>query len=148
MLSTLGCSMSLIKLILFAFNSIFVILGLVLVAFGVLGLTGHVATGLAAVAEAASGGEIDISKLVSSSSISTLSKAILVIGIIVFFVAFLGCCGAISENNVKVMLVSIVQTKQNFFYLILHCLAVAVSISFHLFPTLCATLHMPESIPM
>jgi len=99
--------MSLIKYILFIFNAIFVILGLVLVVTGVMGITGHLVSGISAVTSAASNGEApDINDLVDSSSIKTLSIAILVIGIIVFFVAFLGCCGAINESNLKVMIVS------------------------------------------
>ncbi|KAJ8023471.1 CD63 antigen [Holothuria leucospilota] len=76
--------MGLMKILLFIFNFIFVILGIVLIVSGVLIHT--------------SDKDVDI---LTDTALPFLSVGTLVIvlGVIVFIVAFTGCCGAIKENK-------------------------------------------------
>jgi len=73
--------MSIVKYLLFAFNLIFVIFGILLVYSGIkTAITLH-----------------DY-KLIINDGPSTSAIVLVVIGVIIFFIAFLGCCGAIKEN--------------------------------------------------
>jgi len=72
------------KYILFAFNLVFVIFGILLVVFGAKSVYGEEAKHLQ-----------DVVKEYPSNS----AIALILIGIAIFVIAFLGCCGAIKENS-------------------------------------------------
>lgn len=81
---------TLIKYLLFFFNFIFVITGLALIIVGAL-VHSYARTYL---------------DFIGQSSISA-AVLVIVLGVIVFFVAFFGCCGAIKENHCMVLTFSV-----------------------------------------
>jgi len=83
--------MKCIKYLLFLFNLVFVIIGIVLIAVGV-----SVRLGFKPYYD-----------LVDTSEFSTPPNLFIAVGVIVFFIAFLGCCGAVKENNCMMMTYSV-----------------------------------------
>lgn len=83
--------MKCIKYLLFLFNLVFVIIGIVLIAVGV-----SVKVGFK-----------PYYKLVDTAEFSTPPNLFIAVGIIVFFIAFLGCCGAVKENHCMMMTYSV-----------------------------------------
>ncbi|XP_015110302.1 23 kDa integral membrane protein isoform X2 [Diachasma alloeum] len=85
----MDCGSSCIKYLLFIFNFIFVLCGLALLIPGIL-----VETNL---------GSIDQATAESIGQIEGAAIAIIVIGSIIFVIAFFGCCGAIRESHCMVV---------------------------------------------
>lgn len=77
-------SMSCIKYLMFVFNFIFVICGLVLIIVGALVTSPNYTQFL-------------------NSKYVTAPVILIVVGVVIFLVAFLGCCGAVKENHCMVM---------------------------------------------
>ncbi|NXJ58267.1 CD63 protein, partial [Spizaetus tyrannus] len=73
--------MKCVKFLVFIFNFIFWVCGVALIAIGIYAQTA-----------------LDKALTVSSSSASSTPVAILVLGIIIFFISFFGCCGAWKES--------------------------------------------------
>jgi len=73
--------MSIVKYLLFAFNLIFVIFGILLVYSGI-----------------STAVKLDHYSLIIKNGPSTSAIVLVAIGFIIFLIAFLGCCGAIKEN--------------------------------------------------
>jgi len=83
--------MKAVKYLLFFFNLVFVVFGVVLITLGVSVKTGY-------------------SKYVpvlESNDISLPSNLFLIVGSVMFFIAFLGCCGAVRENHCMMMTYSV-----------------------------------------
>jgi len=75
--------MNIVKYLLFAFNLIFVIFGILLIYFGL-----------------ATIGPFDRwAHIIKDGPPSGSAITLIVIGVIIFFIAFLGCCGALRENH-------------------------------------------------
>ncbi|XP_013794603.1 CD63 antigen-like [Limulus polyphemus] len=85
-MGTVQGAMAIIKYLLFAFNFIFVIMGIVLISIG-------------AVVKIKASEYLDF----IPSKFASPPTLIIVVGVIVFIIAFLGCCGAIKENHCMVM---------------------------------------------
>jgi CD63 antigen len=83
----LGCGSSLIKIILFIFNLLCVIGGILFIALGGIILMKT--------------GEVD--KAFKDIDVYSVPIALIVIGSIIFIIAFFGCCGAIRESQCMTM---------------------------------------------
>lgn len=79
------------KYLLFLFNLLFVVIGIVLIALGV----------------SAQNGFGKYLHLVETDDFSTPPKLFIAIGVIMFLIAFLGCCGAVVENHSMIMAYSV-----------------------------------------
>lgn len=77
-------SMTCIKYLMFIFNFLFVICGLVLIIIGAVATSSNYTTFV-------------------QSKYVTAPIILIVVGVIIFFIAFLGCCGAVKENHCMVM---------------------------------------------
>jgi len=84
----MGCATSLVKFFIFFFNFLFVAGGVALVTFGVLFLNGY---------------KTYETILPDMGPYSFPPILIIVIGCIVFFIAFMGCCGTIRESKCMMM---------------------------------------------
>ncbi|XP_012542660.1 23 kDa integral membrane protein [Monomorium pharaonis] len=106
----MGCGMGIIKYLLFIFNFIFVLCGLAILVVGVLVQVGnkHYSKELD-----------DI-----TSNLTVPSITLIVIGSIIFIIAFLGCCGAIRESHCMVV---------TFACLLLTILIIQVAIAIYVF---------------
>ncbi|XP_024868470.1 23 kDa integral membrane protein-like [Temnothorax curvispinosus] len=85
----MGCGMGVIKYLLFIFNFIFVLCGLAILVLGVLAQVGN----------------SDYSDHLGdiSSNVTVPAVTFIVIGCIIFVIAFLGCCGAIRESHCMIV---------------------------------------------
>lgn len=106
----MGCGMGLIKYLLFFFNFIFALCGLALLILGVLVRV-----------KANSYSET------LSENVTFPSTTLIVIGSIIFIIAFFGCCGAIRESNCMVI---------TFACFLLTILLIQVAIAIYAFMTL------------
>uniref|UniRef100_A0A1A9Z7J0 Tetraspanin n=1 Tax=Glossina pallidipes TaxID=7398 RepID=A0A1A9Z7J0_GLOPL len=88
----MDCGGVLVKYILFVFNILFVVCGLLLIIFGSLMVSNI--------------GEIPSTP--ESIQANSVPIVILVLGCIIFVIAFLGCCGAIRENACCTMTYSVI----------------------------------------
>lgn len=88
----LEMGMRLIKYLLFAFNFIFVVIGAVLIGLGVTTKAGWNEKYFA---------------FVKTSDFSTPPNILIGVGVLIFIIAFLGCCGAIKENHCMIMTYSV-----------------------------------------
>ncbi|XP_075167205.1 23 kDa integral membrane protein-like [Haematobia irritans] len=88
----MDCGGVFVKYVLFIFNILFVVCGILLIVFGSLMLS---SIG-------------DIKDIVNSAETHTVPIAVLVLGCIIFVIAFLGCCGAIRENSCCTMTYSVI----------------------------------------
>lgn len=77
------CAASLVKYLVFLFNLIFAISGLVLLVVGVLFRTNSA----------------DVVEPLESTAIGVAPILVIIIGAIIFVIAFFGCCGAIRESS-------------------------------------------------
>jgi len=84
--------MRFIKYLLFIFNFCFTVIGAVLIGVGVSTKAGWNETYFA---------------FIKSSSLSTPPNLLIAVGIFIFVIAFLGCCGAIKENHCMMMSYSV-----------------------------------------
>jgi len=84
----MGCATSLVKFLIFFFNFLFVAGGVALVTFGVLFINGY---------------KTYETILPDLGPYSFPPILIIVIGCIVFFIAFMGCCGTIRESKCMMM---------------------------------------------
>ncbi|XP_066997503.1 23 kDa integral membrane protein [Anabrus simplex] len=82
----MGCGMSFVKYLLFIFNLVFALSGLALLVLGILVLT-----------------ETEVYQEFLAGKFHAPPILLIVIGCIVFVVAFLGCCGAIRESHCMVI---------------------------------------------
>jgi len=80
-----------VKYLLFLFNFAFVVIGIVLIALGV----------------SAQNGFGKYLHLIDIDDFSTPPKLFIAIGVIMFLIAFLGCCGAVIENHSMIMAYSV-----------------------------------------
>ncbi|XP_071561012.1 tetraspanin 6 [Temnothorax nylanderi] len=83
----MGCGMGVIKYLLFIFNFIFVLFGLAVLVLGVLAQLGNEG----------------YSDYLPEFNITAPAVTFIVIGCIIFVVAFLGCCGAIRESHCMII---------------------------------------------
>ncbi|XP_073845828.1 23 kDa integral membrane protein-like [Musca autumnalis] len=88
----MDCGGVLVKYILFIFNILFVICGILLIIFGSI-MISNIG---------------DIKDVVNSYETHSVPIAVLVLGCIIFVIAFLGCCGAIRENSCCTMTYSVI----------------------------------------
>ncbi|KAL0107878.1 hypothetical protein PUN28_014862 [Cardiocondyla obscurior] len=106
----MGCGMGVIKYLLFIFNFIFVLCGLAILIVGVLVQVGK---------QDYSGRLNDFTENLTIPAVT-----LIVIGSIIFVVAFLGCCGAIRESHCMIV---------TFACLLLAILIIQVAISIYVF---------------
>ncbi|XP_076328913.1 CD63 antigen-like [Tachypleus tridentatus] len=92
-MGTVQGAMAVIKYLLFAFNFIFVIMGIVLISVG-------------AVVKIKASEYLDF----IPNKFASPPTLIIVVGVIVFIIAFLGCCGAIKENHCMVVTFAVLIT--------------------------------------
>ncbi|XP_011629543.1 CD63 antigen-like [Pogonomyrmex barbatus] len=109
----MGCAMGVVKYLLFIFNFIFVLCGLAILVIGVLIQIGnnHYSKHLD-----------EITKNLMFPSIT-----LIVIGSIIFIIAFLGCCGAIRESHCMMV---------TFASLLLTILIIQIAVAIYVFVTL------------
>ncbi|KAM7343630.1 tetraspanin 42Ed [Cochliomyia hominivorax] len=88
----MDCGGVFVKYVLFIFNILFVVCGILLIVFGSL-MVANIG---------------DISNLPQSIEANSVPIAILVLGCIIFIIAFLGCCGAIREDSCCTMTYSVI----------------------------------------
>jgi len=88
----LGITAKCIKYLLFLFNLFFVIIGMVLIGVGVSARTGF---------------KPYVNMVGDTSEFYTPANLFIAVGCIVFFIAFLGCCGAVKENHCMMMTYSV-----------------------------------------
>ncbi|XP_058982330.1 23 kDa integral membrane protein-like [Musca domestica] len=88
----MDCGGVFVKYVLFIFNILFVICGILLIIFGSIMIS---SIG-------------DIKDVVSAYETHTVPIAIIVLGCIIFVISFLGCCGAIRENSCCTMTYSVI----------------------------------------
>ncbi|XP_013098720.1 23 kDa integral membrane protein-like [Stomoxys calcitrans] len=88
----MDCGGVFVKYVLFIFNILFVICGILLIIFGSIMLS---SIG-------------DIKDVVSTYESHSVPIAVLVLGCIIFVISFLGCCGAIRENSCCTMTYSVI----------------------------------------
>ncbi|XP_077261670.1 23 kDa integral membrane protein-like [Temnothorax americanus] len=108
----MGCGMGVIKYLLFIFNFIFVLCGLAILVVGVLVQVGKTSYEVSDRLE-------DITGNITAPAIT-----LIVIGCIIFVIAFLGCCGAIRESHCMIV---------TFACLLLAILIVQVAIAIYAF---------------
>ncbi|KAI8435284.1 hypothetical protein MSG28_003623 [Choristoneura fumiferana] len=87
----LGLGMSCIKYLLFCFNLLFAISGLIILIVGIK-------------AEISSSPYID---LTDENFYTSAPVVLIIVGVIVFIVAFFGCCGAVKENHCMIVSFSV-----------------------------------------
>jgi len=83
----LGCGSSLIKIILFVFNLLCVLGGIAFIALGGIII--------------AKAGDVD--QALKDSNVYSVPIALIVVGAVIFCIAFFGCCGAIRESQCMTM---------------------------------------------
>jgi len=83
--------MKCVKYALFAVNLLFVVAGITLITVGVL-TTNSIG---------------QFGDLIQPSELAVPSKLFIVVGVVVFIIAFLGCCGAVRENHCMMMTYSV-----------------------------------------
>jgi len=86
----MGCGTSMVKYILFFFNFLFVIAGILLITAGALSFAGY-------------DKYLDLAKEVELDAYKAPPILMMIIGSIVFLIAFLGCCGTMQESNCMMM---------------------------------------------
>jgi len=86
----MGCGTSMVKYLLLFFNFLFVIAGILLVTGGALSHVGY-------------DKYMDLAREADLDSYKAPPILMMVIGSIIFVIAFLGCCGAMRENNCMMM---------------------------------------------
>ncbi|XP_011864265.1 PREDICTED: CD63 antigen-like [Vollenhovia emeryi] len=108
----MGCGMGVVKYLLFIFNFIFVLCGLAILVLGVLVQVGksHYSKHLDEI----------------TSNLTFPAVTLIVIGSIIFVIAFLGCCGAIRESHCMMV---------TFACLLLTILIIQVAVSIYVFVT-------------
>lgn len=87
----MDCGASIVKYILFIFNMLALVCGILLIVFGSLVLS-HLG---------------DIRDIADTFKTSSIPITIIVIGCIIFIISFVGCCGAIRENTCLTMTYSV-----------------------------------------
>ncbi|CAL8126394.1 unnamed protein product [Orchesella dallaii] len=87
----MGCATGIVKFLMFLFNFVFVVGGVLMVTFGVLVFTGY------------QGFQDEYAHVVKVDSFKAPPIILIAVGAAVFFIAFMGCCGVLRENNCMMM---------------------------------------------
>ncbi|XP_054739207.1 23 kDa integral membrane protein-like [Anastrepha obliqua] len=87
----MDCGGVLVKYVLFIFNILFVVCGILLIVFGSI-LVSHIQ---------------QVGSVAQTMEANSIPIAILVLGSVIFIISFLGCCGAIRENTCCTMTYSV-----------------------------------------
>ncbi|XP_014102812.2 23 kDa integral membrane protein [Bactrocera oleae] len=88
----MDCGGVLVKYVLFLFNILFVVCGILLIVFGSI-LVSHVQ---------------QVGSIAQTFEANSVPIAILILGCVIFIISFLGCCGAIRENTCCTMTYSVI----------------------------------------
>jgi len=83
----MGCGTGIVKFVMFFFNFIFVVGGILMVTAGVMALTGYQ----------------EYKHLVDLDTYKAPPIILICVGCAVFLIAFMGCCGVLRENNCMMM---------------------------------------------
>ncbi|ODM95263.1 CD63 antigen [Orchesella cincta] len=87
----MGCATGIVKFLMFLFNFVFVVGGVLLITFGVMALTGY------------QDFQQEYEHVVKVDSFKAPPIILIVVGGAVFLIAFMGCCGVLRENNCMMM---------------------------------------------